>query len=80
MAMAMVNVCVDAIMIVQARKDPEYGTKDLISMMFMTNGLSGTVGMFMGAEFTSRGQPKYCYLIFGIVGLACSFCGMNLNS
>jgi len=48
--------------------------------MFMVKGLSGTFGMLMGAIFTSRGQPKYCYLIFGIVGLTCSLCGMNLNS
>jgi len=52
MSMAFVNVCVDAIMVVQSRKDKVNGSNDLVAMMMMANGVSGMIGFFLGGCFT----------------------------
>jgi len=52
MSMAFINVCVDAIMVVQSRKDKVNGSNDLVAMMMMANGVSGMIGFFIGGCFT----------------------------
>lgn len=49
---AFVNVVADAIMCVQARKDPENGSQDLIAFSWMASGVGGILGSVIGGIMT----------------------------
>jgi hypothetical protein len=49
---AFVNVVADAIMCVQARKDPENGSQDLIAFSWMASGVGGILGSVVGGIMT----------------------------
>lgn len=49
---AFVNVVADAIMCIQARKDPEHGSQDLIAYSWMATGVGGIVGCLIGGVMT----------------------------
>lgn len=51
-AMAFTNVTVDAILIVQQRRDPESGSQDLFSIAFFFQGIGGVVGCVIAAFMT----------------------------
>jgi MFS family permease len=52
MAAASTDIIVDAIMVKEARKDPERGSEDLQTISFMTMGVAGIAGSVIGAFFT----------------------------
>lgn len=49
---AFVNVVADAIMCVQARRDPESGSQDLIAFSWMATGIGGILGSFLAGILT----------------------------
>jgi hypothetical protein len=52
MALAFINVVIDAIIIVQSRKDPVHGSQNLMSVAWMAMGVGGVVGCFGGGYLT----------------------------
>ena len=46
------NVVADAIMCVQARKDPENVSQDLIAFSWMASGVGGILGSVVGGIMT----------------------------
>lgn len=80
MCIAFINVVVDAIVCVQARKDPVHGSQDLMSLAWIANGLGGVAGCLLGGYMTQYCHPKYSFLIFSIMGLILALCGLGLSA
>ena len=76
---AFVNVVADAIMCVQARKDPEHGSQNLISYSWMATALGGLLGCSTAAIMTKYFHPKFSFLLYSFMGLVISFNGMYLT-
>ena len=49
---AFVNVMADALLCIQARRDPRDGSQNLIALSFMSNGFGGVVGGITGGLMT----------------------------
>ena len=73
------NVVSDAIMCVQARRDPEYGSQELISFTWIATGFGGIFGALFGGYMTEHYDPRYCFLFCSFGGLVVSISGAFLN-
>jgi MFS family permease len=77
LSMAFSNVVIDAILVVQARKDPELGSQDILTLAWLFNGFGGVVGCIAAAYMMERYHPRYAFFGFGIwsliVAIACFF-------
>lgn len=76
---AFVNVVSDAIMCVQARKDPDHGSQDLIAYSWLATGVGGAIGSLMSGILTQYYHPKYSFLIYSFMGLIISYIGAQLS-
>lgn len=79
MCIAFSNVVVDAIVCIQARRDPESGSQDLMSLAWIAQGFGGVAGCLLGGYVTQYWHPKYSFLIFSIMGLILAICGLTLG-
>jgi len=77
LSMAFSNVVIDAVLVVQARKDPYLGSQDLFSIAWLFQGLAGVVGCCIAAFVLQDSHPKWAFLTYGCWGLvlfvACFF-------
>lgn len=75
--MAFCNVTIDAILVVQSRKDPNLGSQDLLSIAWFFQGLGGVLGSVIAAFVMEDIHPKWAFLMYGIwggiIGIACFF-------
>ena len=67
-SMAFSNVVVDAIMIVQSRRDLELGSQDLLSLAFLFQAVGGVVGCLLAAIMTERFHPRWSFLTYSLYG------------
>jgi MFS-type transporter involved in bile tolerance (Atg22 family) len=79
MTEAFVNVVADAIMCIQARKDPENGSQDLIAFSWLATGVGGIFGCLMGGIMTQYFHPRYSFLAYSFFGLFVAFNGLYLT-
>jgi len=77
---AFVNVVSDAIMCIQARKDPVHGSQDLIAFSWLCTGVGGMIGSFASGILTQYYHPKYSFLLYSFMGLIIAFNGMHLTA
>lgn len=73
LAIAFSNVCCDAILCAQARKDPEYGSQELTSLAWMVMSVGGLVGSLLGGLITQYIHPKWAFFIFSFSGFIVFF-------
>ena len=77
LSMAFSNVVVDAILVVQARRDGDLGSQDLLSIAWLFQGLGGVLGAVAAAFIMEDIHPKWAFLAYGcfglLVGIACCF-------
>jgi MFS-type transporter involved in bile tolerance (Atg22 family) len=77
LSMAFSNVVVDAILVVQARKDSELGSQDLLSIAWFVQSLGGITGAVIAAFVMEDIHPKWAFLMYGIwggiLGIVCIF-------
>ena len=73
------NVVSDAIMIVQARRDPVNGSKNLVSLCWMFINIGGLVSYSVGGYTTQYFHPRYSIGIFCISSLSMVVVGFLLN-
>ena len=64
------DVVVDSLMVMQARRDPKQGSQELQSFSWQITGLTAIVGGIIGAYFTGFLTPYWCFGIYSIFGLA----------
>lgn len=76
---AFVNVVADAIMCVQARRDPESGSQDLITFSWMMSGIGGIFGSFFGGYMTQYYHPRYSFFAYAFMGIVVAAIGSMLN-
>ena len=79
MSEAFTNVTSQAMMVIQARRDPENGQQDLVTMMYVYTALGGTVGCILGGFMTEKIHPKWCFLMYSFSGLIIMFLGCKLT-
>ena len=66
---AMFEVVIDALMVVQSRRDKEHGSEDLQSFSWGCLGIGGILGSLLAAFMTQNYHPKYCFFVSGLMGL-----------
>lgn len=76
---AFVNVVADAIMVIQARKDPVNGSQNLVSFSYFSISIGSIVGCLLSGYIIQYSHPKYVYLIYSFMGLFVSFSGLCLS-
>lgn len=76
---AFVNVVADAIMCIQARKDKEHGSQDLIAFSWFATGVGGILGCALGGVMTQYFHPRYSFLLYSFFGLFVAINGLYLT-
>ena len=68
LSMAFSNVVIDAVFVVQARRDPILGSQDLLSIAWFVQSLGGVIGAIVSGFLMEDVHPKWGFLIYGIIG------------
>ena len=72
MSEAFTNVVSDAIMVIQARREPLYGSQDFVTLMFLCWGIGGVIGCVYGGVMTEYSHPKWCFFTYSFLGIIVS--------
>ena len=67
------DVVTDAIMVIQARKDKDYGSQDFVTLLYLNAGFVGVIGSIFGGFMTQNYHPKWCFLSYSVMGLVIAF-------
>jgi hypothetical protein len=73
---AFIDVVIDAMMVIQAKKYPETGSQDLLAFSWMVGGIAAMIGGVSAAFVLQWGTPYICLQIYGLVGFV--FSGLSL--
>lgn len=76
---AFVNTVCEAMMCIQARKDPVHGSQDLIAFSWLATGFGGLIGSFVAGIITQYYHPKYGFFLYSFFGLIVAFNGFFLT-
>jgi len=76
---AFMDTIVDALMVIQARRDPVYGSKELQTLGYICIGISGVVGALIAAFLTGFLNPYWCFFTYSWFGFIVSFSGVVLK-
>lgn len=79
MAVAMSDVVLDSLMVVQSRVDPENGSEDLQSWSWMCCAFGGIFGSVAAAFITESFDPSYCFAISMVISFVIVYQTMALN-
>jgi MFS family permease len=79
MSEAFTNVVSDAIMVIQSRRDPNFGSQDFITLMWLTVGVGGAAGCIIGGLLTEYCHPKWSFYLYSFVGIIISFAACFLT-
>jgi predicted MFS family arabinose efflux permease len=69
LSLSVINVVIDAIMVVQSRKDPANGSQNLMTIAWSARGFGGVVGALGGGLLTKHSHPYTSFLLNSIFGL-----------
>lgn len=69
MCLAFTNVMVDAIICIQARKDPTHGTQNLFILAWMSQCAGKVLGTIISTVLTKYSYPQYNLLILSMMGM-----------
>jgi MFS family permease len=76
---AFTNVVSDAIMVIQSRKDPKFGSQDFITLMYLSTGTGGAIGCIVAGVMTEYLHPKWCFYLYSFFGVIISFAACFLT-
>ena len=80
MSSAVMDVVVDGLMVMMARKDPNFGSEDLQTYSWDMYGFGGVVGSLIGGEITKSFDPHYAFYVISMFGFLISITGIMLSS
>ena len=66
---AFVNVVSDAVMVIQSRKDPQFGSQDFVTLLYLSTGFGGIVGCIYGGLMTEFFHPKWVWFYYSFFGI-----------
>ena len=66
---AFTNVASQAMMVIQARRDPQNGQQNLVTLMYVYTAIGGAIGCIFGGYMTENYHPKWCFLCYSFSGL-----------
>jgi phosphatidylglycerophosphate synthase len=66
---AFIDVVVDALMVIEAKKFPVQGSQELLSWAWIVAGVSALVSGVFAACVLEYYSPYYCFVAYGIFGL-----------
>ena len=76
---AFTNVVADALMVIQSRKDLQFGSQDWVILMYISKGTGGTIGCIFGGFVTNDLHPKWCFFATSIMGIIVTIFAVLLN-
>ena len=76
---AFMDVIVDSMMVIQSRHDKENGSEKLQSFSWIVRGFGGISGSLIAAFMTEYFHPKWCILVYSLLGILIAYSGLNLN-
>jgi MFS family permease len=76
---AFVNVVSDAIMVIQSRKDKDFGSQDFVTLMYLSTGTGGIFGCIAGGLITEYWHPKWVFFWYSFFGLILAFTATKLT-
>ena len=79
LSVAIADVIVDSLMVIQSRKYPEEGSEELNSFSWISLSFGGFCGSIAAAFLTESYEPKYCFLYSCIMGFVIAFVAYRLN-
>jgi MFS family permease len=78
-AIAMSDVVLDSLMVVQSRIDPKHGSEDLQTWSWFCCSLGGIFGSITAAFITESYHPSYCFAISMFISFVIVYQTMRLN-
>jgi hypothetical protein len=57
----------------------KHGSEKLQAFSWIVRGFGGITGAIVSAVMTEYFHPKWCILIYSIIGLVIAYSGLNLN-
>lgn len=76
---AYLDVLVDALMVIQSRKDEEDGSEQLQSLSWGAMGAGGMTGSLIAGFLTENYHPKWSFLLYSLYGMIVVLLGLNLD-
>ena len=76
---AFLDACIDSIIIVLARQDPQYGQQNLVAFSMTFFGFGAMFGALLSAYLTEYCTPFTCYKFGGLVGILLTIGGCFLD-
>ncbi len=77
---AFIDVVVDALMVIQSRRDLERGSEDLQTLSWALLAFGGICGSFVSAFFTEYLPPRYTFMFCSVFGIVIAFVGMRISN
>lgn len=66
---AFIDVIMDALMVIESKKNPKSGSQELLSLAWMIGGIAAIIGGVTGAFVLQYFSPYVCFLIYSFFGL-----------
>ena len=76
---AFMDVLVDGMIVVQARKDKESGSEKIQSFTWTVQMTGAVVGSALSSYITGYYHPKWSFFVYSIFGLVVVYSGYQLN-
>jgi len=80
LASAFMDVVVDGLMVMQARRDSTNGSQNLQTFSWQLLGLGGILGGVAGGVLTQYGNSHWIFYIFGSLGFAIMISGFLMSN
>ena len=80
LASAFMDVVVDGLMVMQARKDQANGSQNLQTFSWQMLGIGGIVGGVAGGLITQYSDTHYVFYIFGLMGFMIMMSAQAMDS
>ena len=79
LSVALADVIVDSLMVIQSRQYPNEGAEELNAYTWTCFSMGGFFGSIAAAFLTESYEPKYCFLYSCIMGFVMAFVAWRLN-